>query len=474
MTPFFGRKAELERLQRCLKKKTSSLVVIRGRRRIGKSRLAMEFGKNLPTLTFTGLPPDDGIRITAQDQRDEFARQLKVQTEICGIQTDDWGNLFYHLAQHVKKGRFLVILDEITWMGSQDATFLGKLKNAWDLYFKNNPKLILILSGSLSTWIEKNILSHTGFMGRLSLDMVIDELPLHVCNEFWGKNRDRISPYEKFKILSVTGGIPRYLEEIAPELTAEENIHQLAFHKGGILYEEFERIFSDLFSKRCESYKKIVKTIENGPKDINSICELLKIKKGGLLSDYLDDLVETGFICRDYTWNVKTGKSSELSHFRLKDNYLRFYLKYIEPHKVKIETEGSMKPPAYYTIMCLQFENIVINIRKNLYRIIGIASEEVVFANPYFQRKTLEHPSCQIDFLIQSKFNTLYLCEIKFSKEKVGTSVIREVEEKIKKLKVARQFSIRPVLIHVNGVQESVIESGYFAKIIDFSEFLVS
>jgi hypothetical protein len=47
--------------------------------------------------------------------------------------------------------------------------FLGKLKNAWDLEFKKNPKLILVLCGSVSTWIEQNIIKNTGFFGRISL-----------------------------------------------------------------------------------------------------------------------------------------------------------------------------------------------------------------------------------------------------------------------------------------------------------------
>lgn len=471
MTPFFGRKRELEILKRYLKKQTASLLVIRGRRRIGKSRLAMEFGKHFKTYTFSGLPPDDDIKITDQMQRDEFGRQLQREVGISGIKTDDWGDLFWNLSQKVKRGRILIILDEITWMGSKDATFLGKLKNAWDLYFKSNPKLVIILSGSVSGWIEKNILSSTGFLGRISFDMVLEELPLHICNQFWGTNKDYISSYEKFKTLSVTGGVPRYLEEIDPDLSAEENIHRLAFQKGSILFKEFERIFSDLFSKRTEKYKRIVKTMAKGPQDLNSICDKLRIKKGGEMSHCLEDLIETGYVARDFTWNLKDGKKSELSRYRLKDNYLRFYLKYIEPNKSKIETEGSIKPPAWYTIMGLQFVNLVINNRRNLYPIIGISPDDVLIANSYFQKKTLRHPGCQIDFMIQSKFNTLYLCEIKFSKEAIGKQVIDEVKEKIKNLNVSRQFSIRPVLIHVNGVNQSVVESNFFSHIIDFSEF---
>lgn len=123
---FVGRKRELEELSGLLKKSSASLVVIKGRRRIGKSRLAEEFAKSFSkSFLFTGVPPEKGV--TAQDQRKEFARQMR-RYGIPILNSDDWGDLFQDLALHCKPGRILIILDEITWMGSEDPTFLPKLK----------------------------------------------------------------------------------------------------------------------------------------------------------------------------------------------------------------------------------------------------------------------------------------------------------------------------------------------------------
>ena len=82
-----------------------------------------------------------------------------------------------------------------------DKTFLAKLKNSWDLGFKKNPNLILILSGSNSTWIEKNILSDTGFVGRVSYRLTLEELSLYESNKFWGKYAENVSSFEKLKTL---------------------------------------------------------------------------------------------------------------------------------------------------------------------------------------------------------------------------------------------------------------------------------
>ncbi len=143
-------------------------------------------------------------------------------------------------------------------MGGKDPHFLGHLKTAWDMYFSKNPQLIIALCGSVSSWIEKNILSSTGFLGRITFDLMLEELPLEVCNAFWHPKEKRITSYEKFKLLSVTGGVPLYLEQIKPNLPAEQNIQDLCFTKGGLLVREFDEIFSDLFSRTKTRHKEIV------------------------------------------------------------------------------------------------------------------------------------------------------------------------------------------------------------------------
>jgi uncharacterized protein len=186
----------------------------------------------------------------------------------------------------------------------------------------------------------------------------------------------------------------------------------------------------------------------------------------------MEDLVTAGFVSRDFTWHLKTGLDSKLSHYRLKDNYLRFYLKYIEPNKKKIEKQGLKLLPQWQSAMGLQFENLVLSNRKSVQKILGIDPSEIVNDNPFFQRKANDRQGCQIDYMIQTKFGTCYLCEIKFNAQEITKSVIDEVKQKIKSLALPKNMSIRPVLIHVNGVDESVLESDFFSSIIDFNDLL--
>lgn len=100
---------------------------------------------------------------------------MQYELKIKKPQSDDWGILFRELIELTKASPIVIVLDEISWIRSKDPDFLGKLKNAWDLGFSKNDQLILILCGSVSSWIEHNILSSTGFVGRITLSIHLKE-----------------------------------------------------------------------------------------------------------------------------------------------------------------------------------------------------------------------------------------------------------------------------------------------------------
>lgn len=472
---FTGREQELSRLNDLLTKKTASLVVIKGRRRIGKSRLVDEFGRGKTFYRFSGLTPTSDV--TAQDQRDAFSQQLNQQTGLPEIETDDWSKLFLLLAERIKQGRVIILFDEITWMAHKDPTFLGKLKNAWDMHFKNNPKLIFILCGSISTWIDKNIISSTGYFGRISETITLDELPIKHCNDLLKEVGFNRSPLEKFMLLSLTGGVPWYIEQVNPKYSAPDNIKRLCFAPDGLLVDEHKHIFHDLFGNRSEIYAKIVANLASGPSEYRDIAAGIHYPSSGSLSEYLEDLQVSGYIHRDNAWSFQTGEETSISTYRLSDNYLRFYFKYMKPKINKIK-RGQYKNislttlPNWDGIFGLQFENLVLNNRDLICEKLNINPADIVADNAYYQRQTKRLLGCQIDYLIHTRFNTLFICEIKFSKNPIGCSVITQVKEKIKRLKVPKGFSCVPILIHINGVTDELLDENYFIEIIDFSEFL--
>lgn len=468
---FVGREYELGLLKGCLKRDSAVLVVCQGRRRIGKSTLIQEFGEKYKFYEFFGLAPRENI--TNADQLRHFGELMGGVFGIPAMNFNNWNDAFSTLAGLAAKGRVIILLDEISWMGSKDRDFAGKLKGAWDTKFKKNKKLILILCGSVTSWIDKNILNDKGFVGRVSLTISLDELPLNHADRFWEKNKG-ISSYEKLKLLCVTGGAPRYLEEIIPLDSAEKNIKRMCFSKEGLLFSEFDKIFRDIFEKRADSFKKIVSCLAEGAVEPGELAEKLGVNPTGGLSASLEILEKSGFISRYHVWSF-TGKTGSRSKYRLRDNYLRFYLKYIEPVKHKIQKDlykgihlENLK--GWETIMGFQFENLVLNNLNVIIKKLDIAPETIISAAPYFQKKTLRKEACQIDLLIHTRFS-VYVCEIKYRK-RVDGSIIKSVEEKIKKLKAPKNLSIRPVLIYAGELSDNVRTSGMFSQCISFEDLL--
>lgn len=474
---FIGRKQELASLNKLLEKDTASLVVLKGRRRVGKSKLIEEFAKKTHFIRISGYAPNKDT--TAQNQRDTFGSQLSKYIGLPNMTSTDWTDLFILLAKSIPtKKKVTVLLDEISWLGSKDKGFTAKLKDAWDYHFSKHNNLILVLCGSVSSWIEKEIIQSTAFLGRPTLNMNLKELSLNESNEFWQrKSHSHISAFEKLKILSLTGGIPRYLELINVRETAEENIKRLSFYPDSPLIDEFKNIFSDIFGKRSTIYKSIIKALLQGPIEQATLLECINRKKSGQISEYLDELELAGFIRRDYVWSIKNKKQTRLSKYRIKDNYLRFYLKYIDQNIQSIKDglflEKSLESfSGWNTMLGLQFECLVQNNMLKITELLKINPNDLEACGPYFQKNTARKPGCQIDLMIQTKQNILYVCEIKFNRNPIGMNLINEVKTKINNLIIPRNYTCLPVLVHVNNITDELYDEKYFYKTIDFCELL--
>ncbi|MBA3603442.1 MAG: AAA family ATPase [Parachlamydiaceae bacterium] len=251
---YIGRKEILANLKALQKKRKASLVVIKGRRRVGKSRLAEEFGRNQIFLPFTGLPPLEGI--TAQDQKNNFAQQLAIHYKLKNFTFLDWGDAFTALGNLLTKDPTVILFDEISWLSYEDSLFLAKFKVWWDINHGKFPQLVLILCGSVSSWIEENILKNTAFFGRVSLTIALQPLSIKESVDLLKSNGVKGSTYDFYKILSITGGIPWYLEQILPTKLVDGNISDLCFNPNGLLVDEFNKIFHDLLDYKELFIKK--------------------------------------------------------------------------------------------------------------------------------------------------------------------------------------------------------------------------
>lgn len=476
---YIGRDRILDQLKTLEHKDKASLVVIKGRRRIGKSRLAEEFGKDKVFIPFTGYPPTADA--TSQDQLNSFSEQLchnfKKSPRTFLSWSDAFNALGNALSEHTLNRKTVVLFDEISWMAHKSPKFLGQFKIWWDLNHSNYPNLIFILCGSISSWIEENILKSTAFFGRISLEINLLPLTIPECAEFLRQNHFKGSAYEYYKILSVVGGIPWYLEQITHNKLADSQIIDLCFQPNGRLVNEFDRIFHDLFGHHGTIYKKIIQCLQDGMRTQSEIRAMLDYPRSGTLGKHIHNLIVSGFVTKHFQWSLKTSQIGRQSLYRLSDQYVRFFLKYIQPNLPTIQQgvfnqKELVKLPGWDTIMGLQVESLLLQNRYLMLDSLEIKGQDIVADNPYFQKPVARKKGCQIDYLIQTNQRNLFVCEFKFNRREIGPEIILSMKEKLTRFIAPEGYAKIPVLFHLGDVSESVYADKFFYRIVNISDYL--
>ena len=474
---FFGRREYIDRLMGLWRKPVPSLVVCRGRRRIGKSTLIKEFARSSGGvyIKLEGLAPDP--HITNAKQLAAFRDQLSARTGRAIPRLKDWSAAFRELNGALEvDGRKVVLLDEVSWMGCCDKTFAAKFKVAWDNLLHERNDLIVFICGSVSTWIKKNILSSKGFVGRIALDMVVSELPLTDCSKFWHGKAGRLDAREILDVLSVTGGVPRYLEEVDATLTADENIRRMCFLPDGYLFREFTELFNDVISRTAPLKRRILETLVEGHFSGQELSKRLGIDRNGHLSEVLSELETAGFIAKANGLNPETGRRSRIDQYRIRDNYTRFFLRYVAPRIPEIEAgvfsfAGVELLPGWDAMMGLQFENLVLNNFAALIPLLNLQGKLVISAAPFRCVRRTCGGGVQIDLLIQTE-GTAYIVEIKRCRGELGVEVAREVHRKAEGLPIRKGVSIRTALVYDGHLTRGLMASDAIDVFIPASQLL--
>lgn len=476
---FFGREDILQKLDALLGKRVASLVTCRGRRRIGKSTLVERFARNNEArfIKIEGVRPSE--RTSNETELRSFAEQLALQTEAESSMPDNWLAAFKRLDREIRDDTLtVVLLDEISWMGRYDELFADSVKIAWDNMWKKHDRLIIVLCGSVSSWIKENIVESAAFVGRRSCDLVVRELPLKECVKFWGREIERIDIKEIVDVLSVTGGVPRYLEEVDPRLSAAENIRRMAFAHDGVLRNDFDEMFNDVITRQPSFTAKVLRSLVDGPCTASEVAKSLKLEKGGRISDALERLVEAGFVMSDKGKNPETGEELRENRYRMSDNYCRFYLKFIEPAKAVIDRDeyefaGLDALENVDAVMGLAFENLVVNNYHELVPFLHLKGTVITSAAPYLRRGSNAkrgRKGCQVDLLVQTR-KSLCFVEVKRKRE-ITREIIDEMNNKISAVRRPDGVSAFVALVYFGALSPVVAADGYFSAIVPFRKLL--
>ena len=215
--------------------------------------------------------------------------------------------------------------------------------------------------------------------------------------------------------------------------------------------------------------------LTDGSRTGKEIAEAIGAEYNGHTTDTLAELEAAGFVAKDNGFNPMTGKMSNLCRYRLADNYTRFYLKYLEKTRPLIAKDSYRfvsldSLPGWETIMGLQFEALIMNNLQLLMHHARIDRALLESSAPFLQRGDEEEEGFQIDLLMKAS-RALYVVEIK-RRERIGEGIIKEVQNKIRKMRVKRGHSVFPILVYAGELSKRVPAEGYFSSVISVEEMM--
>lgn len=320
---FIGREAELSFLNSCYSKDKAQLVVLYGRRRVGKTETLHEFCKDKPHVFFTCTQSTDQIQLT---RFSDAILKENVPAKQYITAFSDWEKAFSSIADlPYREQKRLIIIDEFPYMCNANKSIPSVLQNLWDSHLKNE-NVMIVLCGSSMSFIEKEILSKKNpLYGRATGIYKMEEMGFYDAVKFFPNYSDR----DKVIAYSILGGIPHYLSQWEPELSVEQNIKRNILSKGCVLYSEVDFLLHEEL-RETAIYSAIINAVALGSTRLNDISQKSLIDDNSKTSVYLKNLVELGIIVRELSVDAKTKEKANQSRgtYKLSDSFFRFWYTY--------------------------------------------------------------------------------------------------------------------------------------------------
>ena len=356
---FIARERELKFLNDCYNKNNAQLVVLYGRRRIGKTETLHEFCKNKPHVFFSCTQSADRKQLA---RFSETLLKENIPAKQYITEFSDWEKAIEAVAElPYGESKKLVVIDEFPYMCEGNRSIPSILQNLWDSKLKNS-NIMIVLCGSLVNFIEKEILSKKNpLYGRATGIYKMEEMGFYDAMKFFPD----YSEHDKIITYSILGGIPHYLRQWDPNLSVEENIKQSILTKGSVLYSEVDFLLHEEL-RETAIYSSVIEAVALGRTRLNEISQKSLIDDKSKTSVYLKNLSNLGIVCRELSVDSKLKEKGNQGRGRytLSDNFFRFWYTYgfanisqLEDGDIEGVYEYSVKP-CLHNYASFAFEDI--------------------------------------------------------------------------------------------------------------------
>lgn len=329
MGTFINRSQELKVLNDRWQGPRPELMVLYGRRRVGKSALIRAFCLGKPYAYYLAT------RVTPADARASFRavlRQATGNTLLDHVQFDTWEAALNTAldvmtqAAAATRGRFCLVLDEFQYLCEASPELPSVLQKWWDTRAKES-RCMLILCGSHISFMEAEVLAERSpLFGRRTGQMRLHPLTAWHAGLFlpdW-------SPLEKLKAFAVLGGVPAYLERFDPQADLRTNVLRELLSSDGYLYDEVNFLLRTELGQ-AHTYLSLLKAIAGGATRLSEIASRSTIPVTSL-SKPLSILVDLGFVTREVPFTEDHPHKSKRGIYGVSDPFTRFWCRYVLPN----------------------------------------------------------------------------------------------------------------------------------------------
>ena len=478
MATIIGRAKEIDELNRLYESDKAELIAVYGRRRIGKTFLVDESLKDRITFRHAGLSPVDehGKSNLLKDQLKHFYYSLQLHGMEKSKCPTSWQEAFFMLEMHLKSiddgSRQVVFLDELPWLDTPRSGFITAFEGFWNTWGCHRDNLMVVVCGSANSWILDNLINnHGGLYGRVTYEIKLMPFTLRETELFFNSRDIALSRYDIVQCNMILGGIPYYLNYFKRGRSLAQNVDALFFDDRAHLSEEYDRLFSSVFSSPDE-LKKIVAALAGKRSGLSrdEISQKTHIDPNGNLTKMLNALIASDFVTR----YVPFGESKRNELYKLTDPFCIFYLHFVGGHDSLNADFWTMNQSSQSIVSWrgLAFEEVClrhVNQIKGALGISGVASRQSAWS----VKGSDDVQGNQIDLLIERKDNVVNMCEMKFYNDEfvVSKSYERVMVSRFNSLKecLPKRFAIHNTLVTTYGLKYNEY-SGTFQNVVTIDD----